>query len=1165
MKTVSPIIKALMVFDARRLDMGNRYHGSGFTLSILLLLSVFNAIIVSTDSMSSTTLYQTLNPSNANGRASTPEVFLSSGGAANGDELPGAIAATAGGYLVGGDFNRTMTFGAHSLAPTSPFSNGNELFLASISEAGVWNYLAGGDHSLGGVSFLTDVASSANTAYVTAYMYGPISFGATSVSTSVLDGVVASAGPTGNWLWAKSFQTLPNSSSDLSIPQAMTVDATGDVIVAGYFSGETDFGGTTINVSNEEIFIAKLDGMNGALKWVVSGGGIGAQRVTDIIVDNSGTIILSGVTQNNVIFGSKTYTVTGTQDSFVLKLNTAGNFLSIAGYGIASQAVSVTNLATDASGNLYLGGLFQGTLTKNGWSITATKGGADVFFIKDTGVPATSWATTGGSNTNDVLTGMQVTSRNEVVFSGYITSSFTAGTKGVAPKGNYDGLLGGLTASGAWSWLDVSNSNDYEANFDLAINSSDIIATAGAFANANPATMTKGSTTITSYGGWDTYVWSINPSMKSDSDNDGIPDYNDNCPTISNPSQSNTDGDAQGDDCDSDDDNDGITDNSPDSCARGGEANWQSTQDFDNPANSSDWDRDGCKDFTEDNDIDNDGVENGQDSCPRSSYSPPRPNWVSDAITDVDGDGCRDADEDDDDDGDGFEDVQDDCPTTIGTSTLGEEGCLDSDGDGWSNNFDDCPTEAGNSTLGGKNACPDTDGDGWANVDDAFVNDPSQWADTDSDGYGDHPLGTTPDECISVAGTSTIDRLGCVDSDGDGYSDPDNAWDIESGADAFINDPTQWSDFDGDGIGDNYANSSWVDRNPSWPGEFNPDVQTQDACPTQEGTSWRNGMLGCPDQDGDGWYNLQDAFPNDPTQWADADGDGYGDNASGNRPDACPNFAGTSDADRYGCEDTDGDGYSDPEISWTPLQGADALSDDPTQWEDADYDGFGDNPEGNTPDACSNEFGKSTIDRYGCVDSDGDGLSDPDTFWAIEQGADACHLVKGNSTADRIGCKDSDGDGYSDPSTDWSIADGADAYPEDPMRWILEVKDDESMLSSSTTLIGGVIALLVILAVAGFVLKGRGGSMQEEKYHVTELNMFAPQYAAQPQQSFAGYPAQTTAPPMMQPAYAGQPAYSPPVAQPDPAREYYNGLIAQGYPHDEAMRYTVQYYPHFQA
>ena len=44
------------------------------------------------------------------------------------------------------------------------------------------------------------------------------------------------------------------------------------------------------------------------------------------------------------------------------------------------------------------------------------------------------------------------------------------------------------------------------------------------------------------------------------SDNDGIPDSEDNCPTIPNPDQKDTDGDGEGDACDDDDDNDGMPD-----------------------------------------------------------------------------------------------------------------------------------------------------------------------------------------------------------------------------------------------------------------------------------------------------------------------------------------------------------------------------------------------------------------------------------------------------------------------------------------------------------------------------------------------------------------------------------------------------------------------------
>ncbi|MGB1587770.1 MAG: thrombospondin type 3 repeat-containing protein [Poseidonia sp.] len=1152
-------VKGFLAFGRQRLAMRSRSKATVTALTALLLLSVLS-------SMMPPAISERLDDRitmEASGRSASPEVFISSGGSPNGDELPGAIAVINGGYVVGGDYNRTITFGSHTLAATSPFSNGNEFFLAGISETGTWTYLANADHSQGSVSFLTDVAGSMGNAVAAGYMYGPVSFGSTTVSTSVLDGFIGMTGPTGNWMWATAFQTLPNASTDLSIPQAMAVDATGDILVAGYFSGETDFGGTSINVSNEEIFIAKLDGANGALKWVISGGGIGPQRVTDIMVDAAGDIHVAGITQNNVLFGTTSYSTAGTQDSFVLKVSTAGAVLGITGYGIANQAITISEIAGDSNGNLYLGGTFEGTLARNGWSITANKGGTDIFFIKDSGQASTSWATIGGTNGNDVLSGLVVTSKSEVIFSSYGQNTFTGGTKAVTPKGNLDGILGGLTSSGSWSWMDVTNSNDYEANIGLALNDSDIIATTGAFANNNPATISKGSTTITSTGGWDTYVWSLDPSLKADSDNDGVADYQDNCPTDSNPLQENTDGDAQGDACDADDDNDGITDNSGDDCPRNGQANWQSTQDFNDPVNSTDWDRDGCKDGVEDNDMDNDGVENANDACPRSTYQPPRPTWTSDAVTDIDGDGCRDADEDDDDDGDGLADVSDDCPTVVGNSTLGEEGCLDSDGDGWSNNFDDCPNQAGNSTLGGKNACPDNDGDGWADIDDAFDEDPSQWADADGDGYGDNPAGTTPDDCTDVSGTSTEDRLGCLDTDGDGYSDPDTWWDPEAGADAFHDDPTQWSDFDGDGYGDNYANTTWEDRNPSWPGEYNPDVAVQDACPTQEGTSWQNGMIGCPDQDGDGWYNLQDAFPNDATQWEDSDGDGYGDNPDGNDADDCPTVAGTSTFDRLGCADSDGDGYSDPEISWTPADGADAFMADPTQWADQDNDFFGDNPAGERPDACPAVRGTSFIDRFGCEDSDGDGISNADTFWALEQGADACPLTYGNSSADRIGCVDTDGDNYSDPTPDWKVAQGADAYPEDASRWILEPEAESSLLASPAVLIGGVGGLLALLALGGFLMRGR---KQDEAmdFAVTQLNMEMPPMTAQP---MMGQPAYATQPgygaPVTQQPAVVQPAYAPPVVQPDPAREYYNGLIAQGYPHEDAVRYTQQYFAEF--
>ena len=355
----------------------------------------------------------------------------------------------------------------------------------------------------------------------------------------------------------------------------------------------------------------------------------------------------------------------------------------------------------------------------------------------------------------------------------------------------------------------------------------------------------------------------------------------------------------------------------------------------------------------------------------------------------------------------------------------------DSDGDGFGDNpagtnGDACPSQQGTSTID-RNGCTDTDGDGrsdatasWtvASGADAFPSDSTQDTDTDGDGYGDNASGNNPDACPTQFGYSTIDRIGCPDSDGDGISDADGLWNVSQGADAFRYDETQSKDQDGDGYGDNASGN--------YP----------DACPTEYGDSWQNSTLGCPDVDQDGWADAQDSHPDDITQWSDHDGDGYGDNPGGTTADSCVGTSGNSTkGNRYGCIDSDGDGWDDL---------IDELPNVKFQWLDQDADGFGDNATGPQPDACPGVAGTSTIDRYGCVDSDGDGISDEnDAFPSDPTRAsdvdgdgyddleDKCMLTAGTSSLDRLGCTDSDGDGYSDGDVDWGTINGSDAFPND--------------------------------------------------------------------------------------------------------------------------------------
>ena len=231
---------------------------------------------------------------------------------------------------------------------------------------------------------------------------------------------------------------------------------------------------------------------------------------------------------------------------------------------------------------------------------------------------------------------------------------------------------------------------------------------------------------------------------------------------------------------------------------------------------------------------------------------------------------------------------------------------------------------------------------------------------------------------VSGFSSSTRVHLFDVDSDGDGVTDA---------LDAFPNDSSETLDSDGDGVGDNSD-------------EF-PDLADESVDSDGDGVGDNTDMFPdngdqTIDSDGDGYGDNSegqdgDAYPLDSSQWQDTDRDGYGDNPTGTTPDGCPTVNGFSIEDRYGCPDSDLDGYSDPDENWTTVQGADALPSDGTQWSDGDGDGYGDNALGSQPDQCPTTPGNSTrawlpdpenpqqnteLPSHGCEDKDGDGWAD---------------------------------------------------------------------------------------------------------------------------------------------------------------------------------------------
>ena len=137
--------------------------------------------------------------------------------------------------------------------------------------------------------------------------------------------------------------------------------------------------------------------------------------------------------------------------------------------------------------------------------------------------------------------------------------------------------------------------------------------------------------------------------------------------------------------------------------------------------------------------------------------------------------------------------------------------------------------------------------------------------------------------------------------------------------------------------------------------------------------------------DNDGCDDAEDDHPHDSTQWIDSDGDGYGDNMTGNNPDLYPN-------DSTQWNDTDGDGYGD-NLNGT---NGDQLPLDPSDWLDFDSDGIGDSSD---PDDDNDGYNDSIdvwpFDNCSWFDRDSDGKPN-----VILQGCETSLIEDGDDDGD---------------------------------------------------------------------------------------------------------------------------------------------------------------------
>ncbi|WP_324671740.1 SBBP repeat-containing protein [Hymenobacter sp. GOD-10R] len=268
------------------------------------------------------------------------------------------------------------TFDSPSGASLSPAgSKGSDVFVARLDAAtGDWQWVVrggSGSNSFGG-SIAVDAAG---TPYVTGSTSGgadftpttsgsPIRLLSTSENGSYANTFVARLEPsTGKWQWAVGATSLLSWLGNRSHSIALGRD--GHLYTTGFYNNNGTFGSSpataVVGGDRQNAFVAQVEASSGNWQWVASPDAGGPKQTSSAATDAAGNIYVAGTFQGKLTLGTVTMTSLGTaQTGFIAKQDPAGNWLWAVRIASAYLGTTAIGITTDVLGHVYATGSFGG-------------------------------------------------------------------------------------------------------------------------------------------------------------------------------------------------------------------------------------------------------------------------------------------------------------------------------------------------------------------------------------------------------------------------------------------------------------------------------------------------------------------------------------------------------------------------------------------------------------------------------------------------------------------------------------------------------------------------------------------------------------------------------------------------------------------------------------
>ncbi|WKZ38740.1 MAG: S-layer homology domain-containing protein [Anaerolineales bacterium] len=257
--------------------------------------------------------------------------------------------------------------------------------------------------------------------------------------------------------------------------------------------------------------------------WAKSVGGTDFEYPAGIAADSNGNAYVTGSFRETADFdpgaGSVELTSAGQEDIFLLKMDGNGNYAwakRIGSTGIDGAA----SIAADASNNIYVTGVFSGTVDFDpgaGAANLTSAGLRDIFVAKYDSDGNYIWAKRMGGGTNDSGLGLTVDAGGNVYTTGNYqgTADFDpgAGTANLTSVGNNnDVFVSKLDSNGNFVWAKSMGGTESDQGRGIAVSASGNVYTIGNFEGTADFDPGAGTANLTSAGADDVFISKLDNS-----------------------------------------------------------------------------------------------------------------------------------------------------------------------------------------------------------------------------------------------------------------------------------------------------------------------------------------------------------------------------------------------------------------------------------------------------------------------------------------------------------------------------------------------------------------------------------------------------------------------------------------------------------------------------